>query len=58
MKHTIQPFNPDKLYDIVVSACFSIKAKSREEAQQKLDALLSEIDANNWEFEKINEVEN
>ncbi len=58
MKHTIQKFNPDKLYEIVVSACFSIKAKSSAEAQQKLEALLGEIDADHWEIEKINEVEN
>ena len=58
MKHSIQKFNPDKLYEIVVSACFSIKAKSSEEAQQKLEALLSEIDVDHWECEKINEVEN
>lgn len=58
MKHSIQRFNPDKLYEIVVSACFLIKAKSSQEAQTKLSALLSEIDADNWEFEKINEAEN
>jgi hypothetical protein len=58
MKHSIQKFNPDKLYEIVVSACFSIKGKSPEEAQQKLEALLSEMDVDHWECEKINEVEN
>ncbi|WP_198648749.1 hypothetical protein [Cyanothece sp. BG0011] len=57
MKHSIQQFNPDKLYEIVVSACFSIKAKSAREAQQKLEALLGEIDADHWEIEKVNEVE-
>ena len=57
MKHSIQKFNPDKLYEIVVNACFSIKAQSPEEAQQKLEALLGEIDADHWEVEKINEVE-
>ena len=57
MKHRIQKFNPDKLYEIVVNACFSIKAQSPAEAQQKLEALLGEIDADHWEVEKINEVE-
>ncbi|MGB5596817.1 MAG: hypothetical protein WBM32_15270 [Crocosphaera sp.] len=58
MKHSIQKFNPDKLYEIVISACFSIKAKSSEEAEQKLEALLGEMDADHWEVDKINEVEN
>ncbi|MGK7938991.1 MAG: hypothetical protein AB4062_02300 [Crocosphaera sp.] len=58
MKHSIQKFNPDKLYEIVINASFSIKAKSSTEAQQKLEALLGEMDANHWEVEKINEVEN
>ena len=58
MKHSIQRFNPDKLYEIIVNACFSIKAKSSQEAQEKLNALLSEIDADHWEFEQINEAEN
>ncbi|MEM8778122.1 MAG: hypothetical protein AAGF26_04470 [Cyanobacteria bacterium P01_G01_bin.49] len=58
MKHSIQRFNPDKLYEIVVSACFSIKAKSSQEAQEKLSALLSEIDADHWEFERVSEAEN
>ncbi|EAZ90405.1 hypothetical protein [Crocosphaera chwakensis] len=58
MKHSIQKFNPDKLYEIVVSACFCIKAKSSVEAQEKLQALLGEIDADHWEVEKVNEVEN
>ncbi len=57
MKHSIQKFNPDKLYEIVVSGCFSIKAQSSTEAQQKLEALLGEMDADHWEIEKINEVE-
>ncbi|MGP0128429.1 MAG: hypothetical protein ACTMUB_03920 [cyanobacterium endosymbiont of Rhopalodia musculus] len=57
MQHTIKPFKPDKLYEVVVSACFSIKATSEEEAKQKLEALLSEIDADHWEFERISEAE-
>ncbi|MEL4894844.1 hypothetical protein [Crocosphaera sp. Alani8] len=57
MKNTVQKFNPDKLYEIVISACFSIKAQSPEEAQHKLKALLGEIDADHWEIEKVNEVE-
>ncbi|GBF82410.1 hypothetical protein [Aphanothece sacrum] len=58
MQHTIKPFNPDKIYEIVISACFSIKAKTSQEAKQKLEALLSEMDADHWEFEKVIEVEN
>ena len=57
MQHTIKPFKSDKFYEVVVSACFSIKATSKKEAKQKLEALLSEIDANHWEFERISEAE-
>jgi hypothetical protein len=58
MQHSIKPFNPDKVYEIVISACFSVKAKTSQEAKQKLEALLSEMDADHWEFEKVIEVEN
>lgn len=58
MQHNIKPFNPDKIYEIFISACFSIKAKTSQEAKQKLEALLSEMDADHWEFEKVTEVEN
>ncbi len=57
MQHIIKPFKPDKLYEVIVSSCFSIKATSEQEAKQKLDALLSEIDADHWEFERIREAQ-
>jgi hypothetical protein len=36
MKQEIKPFNPDKIYEIVLSVNFSIKAQSAQEAQEKL----------------------
>lgn len=57
MRHTIKPFKPDKLYEVIISTCFSIKATSEKEAKQKIEALLSEIDADHWEFERISEAE-
>ncbi|ACK66850.1 hypothetical protein PCC8801_2851 [Rippkaea orientalis PCC 8801] len=58
MKHTIQPFHPDPIYEIIVNACFSIKAKSEEEAKQKLEALLNEIDADHWQVERVSKAGN
>ncbi|WP_267383724.1 hypothetical protein [Cyanobacterium sp. uoEpiScrs1] len=57
MQHTIKPFKPDKYYEVILSACFSVKATSEEDAKKKLGALLSEIDASHWEFERISEAE-
>ncbi len=58
MKHTIQPYTPDKIYQIIISAGFSIKAQSEADAKEKLEALLSEIDVDHWEIELICEAEN
>lgn len=58
MKHSIQPYTPDKLYQILIGAGFSITAKSEAEAKEKLEALLSEIDVDHWEIERICEAEN
>lgn len=58
MQNTIKPFESDKLYEILISACFSIKAKSEQEAREKLKALLSEIDADHWQFERVSEAGN
>ncbi|MGK7934052.1 MAG: hypothetical protein AB4041_21840 [Microcystaceae cyanobacterium] len=58
MKHSIQPYTPDKIYQILVGASFSITAKSEAEAKEKLAALLSEIDVDHWEIERICESEN
>ncbi len=58
MKHTIEPFTPDKLYQLIVSTSFTIKAQSSEEAKAKIEALLAEIEADHWEFERICQAEN
>jgi hypothetical protein len=58
MKDTIQPYNPEKLYQITINANFSITAQSEKEAKEKLAALLSEMDADHWEIERICVAEN
>lgn len=45
MKQEIKPFNPDKIYEIVLSVNFSINAQFAQEAQEKLNAILGEMDA-------------
>jgi hypothetical protein len=58
MKHEIKPFNPDKIYEIVLSVNFSIKAQSPQEAQEKLNAILGEMDADHWQIHHICEAGN
>jgi phage gp29-like protein len=58
MKHEIKPFNPDKIYEMVLSVHFSIKAQSAEEAQEKLNAILAEMDADHWQLHRICEAGN
>ncbi|MEG3436792.1 hypothetical protein V0288_06635 [Pannus brasiliensis CCIBt3594] len=58
MKHEIEPFNPDKIYEMVISVHFSLKARSPEEATEKVEALLSAMDADRWQIHRVREAEN
>ena len=49
----IKPFNPDKIYEIVLSVNFSINAQFAQEAQEKLNAILGEMDADHWQIHHI-----
>jgi hypothetical protein len=58
MKHEIKPFNPDKIYEMVISVHFSIKAQSAGEATEKVEALLAEMDADHWQIHRVCEAGN
>ncbi len=58
MKHSIKKYNPDRIYEIVITGHFSIKAKSAESAREKLTSLLEEIDADGWQIHHVCEADN